>query len=133
VPSYSQYLEAAAAARRVAGVRQVHNHLAVELSDADYRDDVAPATAANALLWDVAVPAGEATASNGNLTLTGIVSHGAEHTAAELAVGRLIGVPGIKDEIDISYDAADPGLRHRAGAGRARPQRAGPRRQRRRG
>jgi osmotically-inducible protein OsmY len=111
VPSYSQYLEAAAAAQRVAGVRQVHNHLAVELSGADYRDDVALATAANnALLWDVTVPAGvEATASNGNLTLTGTVSYGVERTAAELAVSGLIGVRGIKDEIDISYDAADPG------------------------
>ena len=29
VPSYPQYLEAAAAARRVAGVKNVHNHLEV--------------------------------------------------------------------------------------------------------
>ena len=29
VPSYPQYLEAAAAAQRVAGVRNVHNHLQV--------------------------------------------------------------------------------------------------------
>ncbi|MGO9220359.1 MAG: BON domain-containing protein [Streptosporangiaceae bacterium] len=32
VPSYPQYLEAAAAARRVAGVTRVHNHLEVVLS-----------------------------------------------------------------------------------------------------
>src|SRR3954468_16903429 len=39
VPSYPQYLEAAAAAQRVAGVTEVHNHLEVLLSDSDYRDD----------------------------------------------------------------------------------------------
>ena len=47
VPSYPQYLEAAAAAQRVAGVKNVHNHLEVVLSDADYRDDAMLTTAAN--------------------------------------------------------------------------------------
>jgi osmotically-inducible protein OsmY len=36
VTSYPQYLEAAAAARRVAGVRNVRNHLAVVLPAAEY-------------------------------------------------------------------------------------------------
>ena len=49
VPSYPQYLEAAAAARRVAGVTGVHNHLEVVLPEGDYRDDVKLATAANNL------------------------------------------------------------------------------------
>ena len=110
VPSYPQYLEAAAAAQRVAGVKHVHNHLAVELPDGDYRDDVQLVTAANnALQWDVTVPGGiEATSLNGNITLTGTVRYGAQRTAAELAVGGLIGVRNIKDEIDIDQDAADP-------------------------
>ncbi len=109
VPSYPQYLEAAAAVQRVAGVKHVHNHLAVALPDGDYRDDVQLATAANnALEWDVTVPAGiEATARNGNITLTGIVRHGAQRLAAELAVGGLAGVRNIKNEIDVDY-AADP-------------------------
>jgi osmotically-inducible protein OsmY len=109
VPSYPQYLAAAVAVQRVAGVKQVHNHLAVELPDGDYRDDVQLATAANnALEWDVRVPEGiEATARNGNITLAGTVRHGAQRTAAELAVGGLAGVRNIKDEIDIDYDAAD--------------------------
>ena len=47
VPGYPQYLEAAAAARRVAGVRQVHNHLQVVLPPEDYRDDAMLTTAAN--------------------------------------------------------------------------------------
>jgi osmotically-inducible protein OsmY len=111
VPSYPQYLEAGAAAQRVAGVKHVHNHLAVELPDGDYRDDVQLVTAANnALQWDVTVPAGiEATSLDGNITLTGIVRYGAQRTAAELAVGGLIGVRNVKDEIDFDQDAADPG------------------------
>ena len=36
VPSYPQYLEAAAAARRVAGVSGVHNNLKVVLPDSDW-------------------------------------------------------------------------------------------------
>jgi osmotically-inducible protein OsmY len=110
VPSYPQYLEAAAAAQRVAGVKHVHNHLSVVLSTGDYRDDVQLATAANnALTWDVTVPAGvEAEARDGNLTLTGTVNFGSQRTAAELAVSGLIGVRNVKDEILINL-GADPG------------------------
>jgi BON domain len=50
VPSYPQYLEAAAAARRVTGVTRVHNHLEVVLSPGDYRDDAMLTTAANETL-----------------------------------------------------------------------------------
>ena len=107
VPSYPQYLEAAAAAQRVTGVKNVHNHLMVDLPDGDYRDDVQLTTAANnALTWAVTVPEGiEATARDGNLTLTGTVSYGPQRTAAELAVGGLTGVRNVKDEIDIDSDA----------------------------
>ena len=109
VPSYPQCQEAAAAARRVSGVKQVHNHLMVMLPDADYRDDVQLATAANnALGWDVTVPSGiEATARDGNLTLSGLVEYGSQRLAAERAVSGLTGVRNVKDEIEVSYDA-DP-------------------------
>jgi osmotically-inducible protein OsmY len=109
VPSYPDYLAAAAAVQRVAGVRHVHNHLAVELPDGHYRDDVQLATAANnALASDVRVPGGiEATARNGNLRLTGTVRHGAQRAAAAFALGGLAGVRNIKNEIEIDYDAAD--------------------------
>jgi osmotically-inducible protein OsmY len=109
VPSYPQYLEAAAAARRVAGVTKLQNHLEVVLPSTDYRDDAMLTTTANdALTMNVAVPASvEATADNGNLTLTGTVSYGSERTAAEQAVTYLTGVRNIKDDIDISTDA-DP-------------------------
>jgi osmotically-inducible protein OsmY len=106
VPSYPQYLEAAAATQRVSGVKNVHNHLEVVLPDADYRDDAMLTTAANnALTANITVPDGvEATASDGNLTLTGTVSFGAERNAAELAVAGLTGVRKVRDDIEISYD-----------------------------
>lgn len=109
VPNYPQYREAADAAQRVAGVTNVHNHLEVVLPPGDYRDDAMLTTAANnALALNVTVPDGvEATAKNGNLTLTGSVSYGGQRTAAELAVAGLTGVRNIKDEIGIWNDA-DP-------------------------
>ena len=109
VPSYPQYLEATAAAQRVAGVKNVHNHLEVVLSDADYRDDAMLTTAANnALTLNVTVPEGvEATARDGNLTLTGTVAYNSERAAAELAVGGLIGLRNVRNDIDIVYDT-DP-------------------------
>jgi len=75
VPNYPQYLEAAEAARRAAGVTRVHNHLELVLPPEDYRDDaVLIAAANNALAASATVPEGvEATASNGNLTLAGAV------------------------------------------------------------
>ena len=109
VPSYPQYLEAAAAARRVAGVTGVHNHLEVMLPPGDFRDDTMLTTAANvALERNVTVPGGvEATAYDGDLTLTGTVAYGTERAAAESAVAGLTGVRHVTDDIDISYDA-DP-------------------------
>ena len=110
VPSFPEYLAAAAAARRVAGVKNVHNHLTVMLPDAGYRDDAWLTTAANnALTLNVTVPAGvEATARDGNLTLTGLVEYGRQRDAAELAVAGLAGVRNVKDDIDVA-SAVDPG------------------------
>jgi len=109
VPSYPQYLAAAAAARRVAGVTGVHNNLEVALPDGDFRDDVKLATAANnALAGNVTVPdTVEAIAEDGNITLTGTVAYGTERAAAEAAVAGLTGVRNVFDEIEISY-AIDP-------------------------
>ncbi len=109
VPSYPQYLEAAAAAQRVDGVKNVHNHLEVVLPPGDYRDDAMLTTAANnALTLNITVPDGvETTARDGNLTLTGTVQYGAQRAAAELAVTGLTGVRNIRDYIEIDDDA-DP-------------------------
>ena len=105
VPSYPQYLQAAAAARRVAGVTGVHNHLQVVLPESDYRDDVKLTTAANnALTSTVTVPdTVEAAAYDGDVTLTGTVPYGMQRAAAEAAVASLAGVRNVIDEIEISY------------------------------
>jgi osmotically-inducible protein OsmY len=111
VPSYPQYLQGGAAARRVQGVTRVHNHLMVDLPPADYRDDPMLITAANnALAQTVTVPGSvEASASDGNVWLTGMVANRFQRDAAEQAVAGLTGVRGIADDIEIFSDieAAD--------------------------
>jgi osmotically-inducible protein OsmY len=106
VPSYPQYLEAAAAAKRVKGVTKVHNHLMVLLPAADYRDDIMLTTAANnALALNITVPDGlEASASDGDVWLTGMVSNRIQWDAAEQAIAGLTGVRNIINDIDIFSD-----------------------------
>jgi osmotically-inducible protein OsmY len=112
VPAYPQYLQAAAAAKRVQGVTRVHNHLMVDVPFASYRDDALLTTDANnALAMNVSVPPGsvEASASEGNVWLTGMVGNRFQRDAAEQAVAGLTGVRGIADDIEIFSDieAAD--------------------------
>jgi len=111
VTSYPQYLQAAGAAKRVQGVTRVHNHLMVMLPFADFRDDPKLTTAANnALAMTVTVPRSiEASASDGDVWLTGTVRNRFERDAAEKAVAGLTGVRGIVDDIEIFTDveAAD--------------------------
>ena len=107
VPSYPQYLEAAAATQRVAGVKDVHNHLQVVLPDDYFRDDARLTTAANnALTQNVTVPdTVEAAADGGNITLSGTVAYVTQRAAAEAAVAGLTGVRNVWDDIDIVYAA----------------------------
>ncbi|MCW2930341.1 MAG: hypothetical protein JWM19_1303 [Actinomycetia bacterium] len=109
VPSYPQYLEAADAARRVAGVTGVHNHLEVVLAPGDYRDDPMLTTVANNVLeLNLTVPNSvQASAHHGDITLAGTVRYGSQRAAAESAVAMLTGVRSVKDDIEISWDA-DP-------------------------
>ena len=106
VPSYPQYLHTAAAARRVQGVTKVHNHLMVMLPAADYRDDPMLTTAANnALALVVTVPGSvEASASDGDVWLTGMVGNRFQRDAAEQAIAGVTGVRGIVDDIEIFSD-----------------------------
>jgi osmotically-inducible protein OsmY len=103
VPSYPQYLEAAQAAWRVAGVTSVHNHLQVVLPPGSVRDDAMLTTAANnALAADATVPEGvEAIARKGNLTLTGTVQYLSQRVAVEKVVSGLTGVRHVTNEIEV--------------------------------
>jgi osmotically-inducible protein OsmY len=84
----------------------VHNHLMVDLPITDYRDDPMLTTAANnALSLTVTVPGNvEASASEGNVWLTGTVSNRFQRDEAERAVAVLTGVRGIADDIEIFSD-----------------------------
>jgi osmotically-inducible protein OsmY len=110
VPSYPQYVAAAAVARRVAGVKDVHNHLEVVLPPGDFRDDQALAVAANSALTlnNTAQYGIDATATNGTVTLTGTVRDSVERAAAELLVAGLTGVHSVTNDIQIRNEA-DPG------------------------
>jgi osmotically-inducible protein OsmY len=111
VPSYPQYVEAAAVAHRVPGVGFVHNRLAVVLPPGDYRSDQTLVTMANdALTLDheaaVGVVGVTATAENGDITLTGTARSGRERAAAELLVAGLTGVRHVTNDIQVR-DLAD--------------------------
>jgi osmotically-inducible protein OsmY len=114
VPSYPQYLQAAAVARRVAGVKDVRNHLEVALPPGDHRDDsTLTATANDALTLGHTETVGvEAAAKNGDITLTGAVRRDAERAAAEAAIAGLTGVRSVTNDIEIRDDARPlyPGL-----------------------
>ena len=109
VPSYPQYVEAAAVAGRVPGVSRVHNYLEVVLPPGDHRDDrTLTAMANDALTLGGTVAVGvKATAKNGDVTLTGAVRRGAERAAAEATIADLTGVRTVTDDIQIRDDA-DP-------------------------
>jgi osmotically-inducible protein OsmY len=101
VPSQAQRSEAAAAARRVAGDTAVHNLLDVALSSEDWGDDAALAQLVNqALAADPAVPDGiRASALDGNVVLTGMVSSSAQRIAAEDAAAGCGGVLSVINTI----------------------------------
>jgi osmotically-inducible protein OsmY len=109
VPGYPQYIQAAAVARRVAGVKDVHNHLEVALPPGDHRDDSRLTAMANdALTLGRTVAVGvEATAKNGDITLTGAVRCGAERAEAEAMIAGLTGVRSVTNDIGVRADA-DP-------------------------
>jgi osmotically-inducible protein OsmY len=110
VPSYPQYSGAAAVARRVAGVKDVRNYLTVVLPPGDHRDDSWLTAAANdALTLGRSVAAGvEATAKNGDITLTGAVRGEAERTEAEALIAGLTGVRSVTNDIEINDEAGPP-------------------------
>ena len=103
VPSYPQYVQAAAVARRVPGVGYVHNRLEVALPPGDHRDDPTLAAMANdALTLGHTVAEGvEATAKDGVVTLTGTVRSGAERAAAETLIAGLTGVRSVTNDIKL--------------------------------
>ena len=107
VPSQAQSSEAAAVARRVAGETTVQNLLAIALPSDDYGDDTALAQLVNeALGANRAVPDGvRATCREGDVFLTGTVSHSAQRVVAEDAAAGVAGVVSITNQIKVQSRA----------------------------
>ena len=85
----------------------MHNRLEVALPPGDFRDDPALTAMANDALTlgrTVAVPV-EATAKNGEVTLSGAVRDGAERAAAEAMIADLTGVRRVRNDIQVRNDA----------------------------
>jgi len=103
VPSQAQRAEAAAAARRVAGVTRVDALLAVAMPSDDYGDDSGLAELVNqSLAANADVPEGvKATVRQGNVFLTGMVRRSAQRAAAEDTVVGVAGVLSITNEIGV--------------------------------
>ena len=107
VGTFSERYTAEEAAERVGGVTGVVNNLnvytAMERADVDIAD-----AAANALRWNVSVPADHVTVGvvNGWVTLSGRVEWDYQRRAAEDCVRPLWGVKGITDNIVVAPQIA---------------------------
>ena len=104
VRTYPEKLAAGRAARRVAGVRDVRNDVAVVLPAPQQRSDDDLVFLANCVIGsDVLAPGGEIafTIASGWVTLTGAVDRYADRQAVEGAVQRLVGVRGVTNRITV--------------------------------
>jgi len=113
VRSYPEKLAAGRAARRVRGVVEVRNDLAVVPTPAQQKSDAKLAYAAScALDGDVFVPSGKVGVGvvSGWLTLSGVVDSELQRLAAEDVVQRLAGLTGVTNLIKVESVGAAPGV-----------------------
>ena len=104
VRCYPEKVAAGRAARRVRGVRDVRNNVAVILPAPQQRSDDDLVYAALRLVGsDALVPGGEIGVGivSGWVTLTGVVQRYADQQAAEGAIQRLVGVKGVTNRITV--------------------------------
>ena len=104
VPSYARKIAVEKAVQRVEGVRAVVVQLHVCPPDTEAAADDAIAASAEAVLNATeGIPPGAISvkANRGCLTLTGTLDWGHQRRAAEIAVGRLRGVVGIVNRIEV--------------------------------
>jgi osmotically-inducible protein OsmY len=99
-------------AKRISRVRAIANEIHVNIPIAGVRNDTDIAVAAaNALRWHVATAGYEIkpVVTNGWVALTGKVQWGFQKNAAETAVGHLLGVRGVTNDImvNMTVKAAD--------------------------
>ena len=110
--SFAQKLAIECAASRVVGVRDVRDYLEVRPRQANQRDDREIERAAQrALRWDARLPQGiRVEVTNGILRLQGVVSRFSQLKAAEEAVGNLLGLRDVVNEIKLATAPAHADL-----------------------
>lgn len=119
VSSWAEKLAAEDAAHRVAAVHDVANDLVVKLPRSAERSDTDIAAAIRqALIWDVLVPEDRihTTVSNGFVTLRGEVDVASQRHDAARAIGNIVGVRAIDNQITIrrtqvTMDALESAIR----------------------
>lgn len=103
VPHYSEKKSAEAAAQRVGGVRAVADELEVNIMGSYERSDTQIAEAAlSALNWSYSAPKGtKVVVEKGWVTLIGEADWDYQRKAAKDAVGQLMGVCGVTNNISL--------------------------------
>jgi osmotically-inducible protein OsmY len=111
VGSLRERREATNAAKRVYGVKQLHNELQVRLLNDNRREDADLRGAVlQALMLDALVPSTvDATVRDGLVTLTGTAAYQFERAEAEFVAGNILGVAWIDDEIALTTPSASAG------------------------
>lgn len=115
VDSYTKKLAAEEAAHRVSGVRAVTNELEVRVPEHGAPDDEELAQAVvRSLEWDTEVRPGDVEISvvSGWVTLRGLVAWQYEREAAEYVAGRLKGVRGVINQIEVRPKVDAEGVHH---------------------
>jgi osmotically-inducible protein OsmY len=106
VPTFEEAALAADDARTIGGVRDVDNELHVGLIGEAIADAELATACAEALDRDKLIPKGSVSlrALSGCVTLSGTVRHHLERKAAAHTVGRVRGVLGVNNEIELTSD-----------------------------
>jgi osmotically-inducible protein OsmY len=115
VGSFREKREAANAAKRVYGVKDVDNDLQVRLLNGDGRDDADLRGAVlQALMLDSLVPSTiDAKVKDGIVTLTGWAPYNYQRAEAEFVAGNVPGVIGLDDEVELTIGDPTPAdVRH---------------------
>jgi osmotically-inducible protein OsmY len=110
VGSLREKFEAASAAKRVYGVKKVHNELEVRIMGGERRDDADLRGAVlQALMLDSLVPSSiDAKAEHGTVTLTGTADHQFQRDEAELVASNVSGVTSVDDQIALERSTTTP-------------------------
>ena len=116
VPNYAQKVAAEQAARRVNGVRAIAEEIEVRFANDPKTSDAAIAKRIlDILAWDVTVPETllKVKVEHGMVTLTGEVEWQYQNEAAQKLAGRIAGVKGVINRIEVRARASVRDIRER--------------------